>query len=67
MEYEVLSWEQDVAGKFRYRVAIGDSSVVFKFQTFPTDEEVQEVAARYDAIMQEQANAIADEGSVTDA
>ncbi|HSG62501.1 MAG TPA: hypothetical protein VLA24_13825 [Pseudomonadales bacterium] len=67
MKYKVTDWEQDVAGKFRYRVVIGDSSVVFKFQEFPTDEEVQEVAARYDAIMQEQADAIADEGSITDA
>ena len=67
MKYEVTDWEQDEAGKYRYRVVIADSSVMFKFQEFPTDEQVQEVAARYDAIMQEQADAIADEGSVTDA
>lgn len=54
--YEVVDWEQDVAGKYRFRVLIGASCVMFKFQTFPTDEEVQAEAARYDAVMQEQAN-----------
>jgi hypothetical protein len=53
MEYEVTDWEQDEAGKYRYRVVIADSSVMFKFQTFPTDEEVQEVAARYAAMTAE--------------
>lgn len=76
--YQVTDWEQDVAGKFRYRVLIGDESVMFKFHTFPTDEMVQAEAMRYDtmmqeqaairdAIMQEQANAIADQDPNTDA
>ena len=54
--YEVVDWEQDIAGKFRYRVVIGDKIVMFKFQTFPTDNDVQAEAARYDTMMQEQAN-----------
>ena len=54
--YKIVDWEQDVAGKFRYRVIIGNESVMFKFHTFPSDEDVQEQAARYDAIMQGQAD-----------
>lgn len=52
--YEVHDWEQDEAGKFRFRVLINGQSVMFKFQTMPTDEEVQAEAARYAAIPQEQ-------------
>jgi hypothetical protein len=55
--YEIINREQDVAGKWRIRVAINDKSVMFKFQTDPTDEEVQAEAARYDAMMQEQSDA----------
>jgi hypothetical protein len=58
--YQVVDWQQDVAGKFRYRVVIGGESVMFKFHTFPSDEAVQAEATRYDAMMQEQANATAD-------
>lgn len=52
--YQVVDWEQDIAGKFRYRVIIGDENVMFKFHTFPSDEDVQDQAARYDAMIQEQ-------------
>lgn len=55
--YEIINREQDVAGKWRIRVTINGESVMFKFQTDPTDEEVQAQAARYDAMMQEQSDA----------
>jgi hypothetical protein len=55
--YEITDREQDVAGKWRIRVAINGESVMFKFQDNPTDEEVQAEAARYDAMMQEQSDA----------
>ena len=55
--YEIINREQDVAGKWRIRVAINGESVMFKFQTDPTNEEVQAEAARYDAMMQEQSDA----------
>lgn len=54
--YEVIDTEVDEAGKTRVRVAITGQTVMFKFQETPTDEEVQAEAARYDAMMQEQAN-----------
>ncbi len=53
--YEVTDWEQDTAGKFRYRVMISGETIMFKFHSFPTDEDVQAEAARYDSMMQEQA------------
>ncbi len=53
--YEVIDTEVDEAGKTRVRVAINGQTVMFKFQSDPTDEEVQTEAARYDAMMQEQA------------
>jgi len=55
--YEIIDREEDVAGKWRIRVAIGGQTVAFKFQSDPTDEEVQVQAARYDAMMQEQSDA----------
>ena len=55
--YEIINREQDVAGKWRIRVAINGETVAFKFQSDPTDEEVQALAARYDAMMQEQSDA----------
>ena len=51
--YQVVDWEQDIAGKFRYRVIIGDESVMFKFHTFPTGEDVQAEATRYAAMTAE--------------
>lgn len=54
--YEIIDTEIDEAGKTRVRVNIGGDTVMFKFQSEPTDEEVQTEAARYDAMMQEQAN-----------
>ena len=55
--YEIIDREEDVAGKWRIRVAINGQTVTFKFQDDPTDEEVQAEAARYDAMMQEQSDA----------
>lgn len=54
--YEVIDTELDMAGKTRVRVVIGGNTVMFKFQESPTDEYVQAEAARYDAMMQEQAS-----------
>jgi hypothetical protein len=52
--YEIIDREHDDAGKWRIRVTINGQTVAFKFQSDPTDEEVQAEAARYDAMMQEQ-------------
>ena len=60
--YEVVDREIDGAGKTRVRVAINGETVMFKFQSDPTDEEVQAEAARYDAMMQEQADGAPDSG-----
>jgi hypothetical protein len=60
--YEIIDVEQDVADKYRVRVAISGQTVTFKFQDVVSDEEVQAEAARYNAMMQEQLNATADEG-----
>lgn len=57
MTYSVIDTEIDEAGKFRVRVVINGQTVMLKFQEAPTDEEVQAEATRYDALMQEQANA----------
>lgn len=56
MTYEIVDTEQDEAGKTRVRVVINGETVMFKFQQEPTEDEVQAEAARYDAMMQEQAN-----------
>lgn len=55
--YEIIDREEDTAGKWRIRVFINGQTVAFKFQSDPTDEEVQAQAARYDAMMQEQSDA----------
>jgi hypothetical protein len=60
--YDTIDKELDVAGKTRVRVAINGESIMFKFQSDPTDEEVQAEAARYDAMMQEQADGAPDPG-----
>ena len=57
MTYQVVDTETDEADKTRVRVAINGQTVMFKFQEEPTFDEVQTQAARYDALMQEQANA----------
>lgn len=51
--YQVIDWEQDVAGKWRIRVNIAGQTVMFKFDEWPDDEVVQAEAARYDALTQE--------------
>lgn len=53
--YQVIDWEQDVAGKWRVRVEIAGQTVMFKFDEWPDDTVVQAEAARYDAMMQEAA------------
>lgn len=53
--YQVIDWEQDVAGKWRIRVLVSGQTVMFKFDEWPDDEAVQTEAARYDAMMQEMA------------
>lgn len=53
--YQVIDWEEDVAGKWRIRVEIAGQTVMFKFDEWPDDEAVQAEAARYDAMMQEMA------------
>ena len=58
--YEIIDREEDTANKYRARVAINGQTVMFKFQEVVSDEEVQATAARYDAMMQDQANVAAD-------
>jgi methanogenic corrinoid protein MtbC1 len=58
--YEIIGIERDEADKYRVRVAIGGETVTFKFQDKVSDDAVQEEAARYDAMMQEQANGAPD-------
>lgn len=53
--YQVIDWEQDIAGKWRIRVDVAGQTVMFKFDERPDDEAVQAEAARYDAMMQEMA------------
>lgn len=58
--YQIIDWEQDEAGKWRYRVSINDQTIMFKFDTLVDDDAVQAEAARY-AAMKEQADAASDE------
>lgn len=58
--YNIIDREQDVAGKHRIRVEIAGETVMFKFDKKPSNAQVQAEAAKYDAMMQEQANAAAD-------
>ena len=60
--YEVIDTELDVAGKTRVRVAINGETVMFKFKSQPSDDEVQAEAARYDAMTQEQADVAPNSG-----
>ena len=53
--YKIIDWEEDAADKWRIRVEIGGSTVAFKFEEWPDDEVLQNEAARYDTMMQEQA------------
>lgn len=59
MTYQIIDTEQDEADKTRVRVVINGETVMFKFQQEPTEQEVQTQAARYDAMMQEQAGGAA--------
>lgn len=61
--FEIVDFEQDMAGKFRFRILIDGQTVMFKFQDFPNDEEVQAEAQRYFDLMQRMANDAADTGS----
>lgn len=58
--YNIIDREQDVAGRHRIRVEIAGSTVMFKFDKKPTNAQVQAEAAKYDAMLQEQANAASD-------
>lgn len=58
--YNIIDREQDVAGKHRIRVEIAGETVMFKFDKKPSNAQVQAEAAKYDAMMQEQGNAVAD-------
>ena len=58
--YQIIDWEQDVAGKWRYRVSIDGQTIMIKFDTLVDDDAVQAEAARYVA-MKEQADAASDE------
>jgi len=58
--YQIIDWEQDEAGKWRYRVSINGQTVMFKFDTLVDDDAVQAEAFRY-AAMKEQADAASDE------
>ena len=53
--YQIIDWEQDEAGKWRYRVSIDGQTIMFKFDTLVDDDVVQAEAARYTA-MREQAD-----------
>lgn len=53
--YQIIDWEQDEAGKWRYRVSINGQTIMFKFDTLVDDDAVQAEAARY-AAMREQAD-----------
>lgn len=55
--YQIIDWEEDVAGKWRIRVDIDGQTVMFKFDEWPDDEVVQAEAARYAAMTREQADA----------
>jgi hypothetical protein len=55
MVHQIIDWEQDEAGKWRYRVSIDGQTVMFKFDDLVDDSQVQAEAARYVA-MREQAN-----------
>ena len=49
--YPIVDEEIDLADKYRVRVTIRDSTVMFKFDAQPTAEVIQEHAACYEADM----------------
>lgn len=57
--YQIIDREQDIAGKWRYRVSIDGETVMFKWDEPVDDAVVQAEAARY-ALMREQASAPTD-------
>jgi hypothetical protein len=57
MTYPITGWEEDVAGKWRIYVDIKGRTAMFKFDEWPDDNVVQAEAARFAALMREQANA----------
>lgn len=58
--YQIVDWERDKADKWRFRVAIGGQTIMFKFDTMPDDQELHALAARYEAMTQEQVNGAPD-------
>ncbi len=51
--YQVIDCEQDVAGKWRIRVDIAGQTIMFKYDEQPSDEAIQEEAARYETRVQQ--------------
>lgn len=47
MTHPIMDWEQDAAGKWRVRVAVGDDVVMFKFPIQVEDTVVQIEVERY--------------------
>lgn len=57
--YEIVDTEQDIAGKWRIRADIAGSTVMFKYDAMPDDDTIQADAARYEAMMQQNAIEVA--------
>jgi len=51
--YEVIDREEDMAGKWRIRMLVGNQVAMFKFDEQPDDETVQAEALRFAARMQQ--------------
>lgn len=45
--YPLVDWEVDIAGKYRFRIDIDGQTVMFKYEEYPTDEQLQADAAMY--------------------
>lgn len=49
--YTIIDWEQDIAGKWRVRVDIAGSTVMFKYDEQVDDATVYAEAERYEAAL----------------
>lgn len=47
LDYPMIDWEIDVAGKYRVRLDIDGSTVMFKYNEMPSEEQLQQDAAAY--------------------
>lgn len=52
MKYPIVDWEVDMAGKYRVRLTINGSTVMFKYDDMPDDAVIQSDAERYDLATQ---------------